>query len=199
MKDDRPHPKLRKLKRGDVREDGMVFWAYSPSCDNGEQWATKQDFHERKKAKLAYDRAHYQDNKESMLANHKKWIQKNREKVNSQQRRYCKERRRDDPSFRILGALRSRLQKALKSQSASKLDRSADLLGCSAIDLKLHIESQFTDGMTWENYGLHGWHVDHIKPCNKFNLTIDEEQKECFHYSNLQPLWAKDNLRKSDK
>jgi hypothetical protein len=52
--------------------------------------------------------------------------------------------------------------------------------------------------MSWSNHGLHGWHIDHIKPVSKFNLFNLNEQKECFHYSNLQPLWAEDNLRKSD-
>lgn len=59
------------------------------------------------------------------------------------------------------------------------------------------LEQQFTEGMTWENYGE--WHVDHIRPCVSFDLSIPEQQQECFHYTNLQPLWAKDNLQKSDK
>jgi hypothetical protein len=53
--------------------------------------------------------------------------------------------------------------------------------------------------MSWGNYGLHGWHVDHIIPCASFDLTDPEQQRQCFHYTNLQPLWAEDNLRKSDK
>lgn len=53
--------------------------------------------------------------------------------------------------------------------------------------------------MSWENYGIRGWHIDHIKPCASFDLSIIEEQKECFHYTNLQPLWWHENLAKSDK
>jgi hypothetical protein len=53
--------------------------------------------------------------------------------------------------------------------------------------------------MTWQNYGYYGWHIDHIKPCASFDLRKPSEQRKCFHYSNLQPLWAKDNLQKSDK
>ena len=51
--------------------------------------------------------------------------------------------------------------------------------------------------MTWENHTTHGWHIDHVKPCAVFDLSKPEEQKKCFHYTNLQPLWAKENLSKS--
>ena len=65
--------------------------------------------------------------------------------------------------------------------------------------LKQHLESQFKDGMSWNNHGVKGWHIDHIKPCASFDLTDPEEQKKCFHFSNLQPLWWIDNLKKKDK
>jgi hypothetical protein len=70
-----------------------------------------------------------------------------------------------------------------------------ELVGCSVEDLK----KQFRDGMSWENYGRYGWHMDHIKPCASFNLINKEEQKECFHYTNLQPLRAEKNLSKAAK
>ena len=70
------------------------------------------------------------------------------------------------------------------------------LVGCGIDFLKKHLESKFENGMTWDNYGVNGWHMDHIKPCAAFDLTLDEQQKECFHYTNIQPLWAKDNVRK---
>jgi desulfoferrodoxin (superoxide reductase-like protein) len=61
------------------------------------------------------------------------------------------------------------------------------------------LEKQFKLGMNWDNYGRSGWHIDHIKPCASFDLTKKEEQLKCFHYTNLQPLWARENLIKSDK
>ena len=61
------------------------------------------------------------------------------------------------------------------------------------------MESKFTEGMSWENQGKNGWHIDHKKPCSKFDLSKPEEQKKCFHFTNLQPLWWEDNLKKSDK
>lgn len=68
------------------------------------------------------------------------------------------------------------------------------MLGCELPYLKNYLQLKFTNGMTWENYGK--WHVDHIKPCAAFDLSKQKEQKECFHYTNLQPLWAQDNLKK---
>ena len=72
-------------------------------------------------------------------------------------------------------------------------------MGCNIDFLKKYIAKKFTKGMSWDNYGLYGWHIDHIKPCSCFDLTKPEQQKLCFHYSNLQPLWAKDNISKSNK
>ena len=80
-----------------------------------------------------------------------------------------------------------------------------DYVGCSLKDLKAHLESQFQEGMTWDNYGIHqfgkdkdGWHIDHIIPCNVFNLADPFERNACFFYMNLQPLWGIDNIVKSD-
>ncbi len=74
-----------------------------------------------------------------------------------------------------------------------------ELIGCSSKELESYLETQFTEGMTWDNYGYYGWHIDHIKPCASFDLSDPEQQKLCFHYSNLQPLWAKENIKKSNK
>lgn len=73
------------------------------------------------------------------------------------------------------------------------------LVGCSGEQLAAHLESLFVDGMTWQNYGKNGWHIDHKRPCASFDLTDPEQQKQCFHYTNLQPLWWWDNIAKSDK
>jgi hypothetical protein len=70
-------------------------------------------------------------------------------------------------------------------------------MGCSIAYAYAYLEAQFAEGMSWENYGE--WHIDHIRPCASFDLEDPVQQRECFHYTNLQPLWAKDNLSKSDK
>lgn len=69
-------------------------------------------------------------------------------------------------------------------------------LGCTPEQLKLHLEQQFQPGMTWENHGVHGWHVDHKKPLASFDLTDPAQFDQACHYTNLQPLWATDNIRK---
>jgi hypothetical protein len=74
-----------------------------------------------------------------------------------------------------------------------------NLLGCSIEEFKQYLQKQFKEGMTWSNYGQHGWVIDHIYPCCKFDLSIEEEQRECFNYKNLQPLWRKENSQKSGK
>lgn len=94
--------------------------------------------------------------------------------------------------------LRARILSALKTQFTKKTSKLRELLGCDIQILKLHLESQFKPGMSWENHAVRGWHIDHIKPCASFDLTKVEEQKKCFHYTNLQPLWWLDNLTKSD-
>lgn len=109
-------------------------------------------------------------------------------------RNYRRQRQARDPAFRTLLLLRRRLRHAVKSQGTKKSSSTLNLAGCSPQKLRYHLESQFTDGMSWDNQGK--WHIDHIRPCKSFDLTDPEQQRKCFHYTNLQPLWAIDNLRK---
>jgi len=101
------------------------------------------------------------------------------------------------PSNRIASNLRTRVGQLLKNKNKSQ--KTAELLGCSFKTFQQYLESQFKPGMSWTNYGLKGWHIDHIKPCKSFDLTKLEEQKKCFHYTNLQPLWAEENWAKGSK
>ena len=101
---------------------------------------------------------------------------------------------KSSPKYVIQKTLRSRFIQAVKKMY--KKTSCIELLGCSLEEFKLHIESQFKEGMTWNNHGIYTWHIDHIKPCASFDLSDIEQQKKCFHYSNMQPLWAIDNLKK---
>jgi len=120
-----------------------------------------------------------------------KWQKENREKRNLQQ----KNRLKIDPNFKLVRNIRKRIRSAIIGEI--KVDKTLQLIGCSVEELKIHLEKQFTKSMTWKNYGR--WHVDHIKPCTSFDLSDPKQQRKCFHYSNLQPLWARDNLMKSNK
>jgi len=110
---------------------------------------------------------------------------------------YVSEKRKIDVQFKLAGNLRARLNTALKK--GNKSGSAVRDLGCSIAYFKQHLESQFQEGMSWKNYGRSGWHIDHIIPLSSFNLTAREQLLKACHYSNMQPLWAKDNLKKSNK
>lgn len=103
-----------------------------------------------------------------------------------------------DPQYRAMYNYRRRVQAAFKLAKAGKSASLQELVGCSWATYVSHIESQFSPGMDWKDNGKI-WQVDHIKPCASFDLTKIEQQKQCFHYTNLQPLWAVDNLKKGSK
>ena len=96
---------------------------------------------------------------------------------------------------KIIRTLRIRLWKLISKNNHKNL--MMNLIGCSIEQLQKHLQLKFTKGMSWKNYGK--WHIDHIRPCCSFNLNKILEQKKCFHYKNLQPLWAEDNLKKGVK
>ena len=106
---------------------------------------------------------------------------------------YHRNRLKRDINFKLRCNLSKRIWNALKGVCKSK--NTVLLLGCSIEFLKVYIAFHFSPGMTWNNYGK--WHIDHIKPCAKFDLSKPNEQRKCFNYTNLQPLWAKDNLIKN--
>lgn len=111
-------------------------------------------------------------------------------------RRYRFNRRRKDIQYCLAERLRATMRRALSRQFVRKSRRTFDLIGCTPEELKAHLQSQFLDGMDWGN--RHLWHIDHIRPLSSFDLRDLKEQLKAFHYSNLQPLWAEDNHRKSD-
>jgi len=147
-------------------------------------WARKN-----RKKQLEY----YQKNKIKKKEKKRKYDKKNRKKLN----KYRQNKLNQDMSFKISCYIRNRINIALKRNY--KKGKTFDLLGCSISELKYHLQKQFKKGMNWNNYGFYGWHIDHIKPCCSFDLSKAREQHKCFHYSNLQPLWAKDNHKKRIK
>lgn len=149
---------------------------------------------------------YFENNRERIKEYHRKYYQKNKKLFSQKQKEYDKthkeERNRRQQNklktninYKIAHYLRTRLNKVLKGERKS--ESILKLLGCSLDAFKSHLESNFTQGMSFENYGK--WHIDHIKPCASFDLSVNDEQSKCFHYTNLQPLWAKDNLEKYTK
>lgn len=110
---------------------------------------------------------------------------------------YKARRRANDVQFKLAGSLRSRLRSALKNNQ--KVGSAVRDLGCPIGELKTYIEKQFQLGMSWNNWSHTGWHIDHIIPLSKFDLTDREQFLAACHFTNLRPLWAKDNYAKSNK
>jgi len=155
---------------------------------------------ENKKKQKEYDRQRWQDpeHKEAQRQARQKLLQDDEVKENRQKyrREYVRAKRLNDPSFKIRLYMSSRINMSLKCK-VKKSAATMELVGCSKEEFKKHIEKQFDTGMSWNNHGM--WHIDHIVPCASFDLTDPEQQRLCFHYTNLQPLWAKDNLSKGGK
>lgn len=124
------------------------------------------------------------------------WQKRNPEKVKQYRKGYKKRRSARDPGYRVHQNLQRRIQGVLKGDR--KADSSVDLIGCTPDQLRAHLEAQFEPGMTWDNYGVFGWHVDHIVSCWRFDRSDPDWQRKCFHYTNLQPLWREDNMTKRD-
>ncbi len=104
--------------------------------------------------------------------------------------------RASDPHYRFAKALRLRVWKVCKRSDVSKSAHTFSLTGCTEGELREHIQGQFGRDMQWSNYGS-TWEVDHIVPCNSFDLSNPDEQRRCFHWSNLRPLAVSENRRKS--
>jgi hypothetical protein len=159
---------------------------------------------------ISYDKKYYQEHKEEIKQRIKEYSLLNSVKISIYQHNYgiinrtelseksskrYNERLKTDINFKLRHYLAKRLYTVL--QGIDKSESTIRLLGCSVDFLKQHLESKFVEGMSWSNYGK--WHIDHIRPCCSFDLSKPEEQRKCFNWNNLQPLWAKDNLIKNGK
>ena len=149
-------------------------------------------YKKNKELVLKRSKQYYENNKEKRINYQKIWKIKNRDLITKRERK----KRQTNPTYKLLNNLRRRILLALKGNKKST--NTLILLGVPNLEfLWNHLESTFKPGMTRENHGL--WHIDHIRPCSSFDLSKSEEQVKCFHYTNLQALWAHENLSKSNK
>ncbi len=163
----------------------------------------KDKVKEYKKTSYIRNKEHYKeyyknrwiDNKQELQA-YKKAYSKT-EQGRDAIRKYRNKFKESNPLFSMQQSIRNRVRVSLKLKNMSKKYSMDEYLGCTLSQLKYHLESLFQPGMTWDNYGLCGWHIDHIIPLA--SASSEEELYKLCHYTNLQPLWAKDNLSKSDK
>ena len=126
------------------------------------------------------------------------------EKSRERSRLYSKKMHRESPRgsvYRLKKIIRSRIYNSIKRSTGERpriKKRTVEMLGCTIDAMKQHLQNQFKDGMTWDNHGTH-WHVDHIVPLSQFDFTNPIQSALATHYTNLQPMWANENLSKSDK
>tara|TARA_R100000995_G_scaffold81249_2_gene53903 strand:+ start:496 stop:1281 length:786 start_codon:yes stop_codon:yes gene_type:complete len=159
---------------------GKVFYnkkSYCKPCAHNTWRVPKQKTTLYKKQKSGWD---------------KNYREKHKEKLNKK----INERYHNNPEHKLRVSLRNSLGRLLRKSRVKKSESAIKLVGVDIPVLKKHIESLWEEGMTWDNWSRTGWHIDHIIPLSSFDLSKIEEQRIAFHYTNLQPLWAKDNLSK---
>ncbi len=184
------------------KKDGKALWC--KDCRNkadksrharnrdAENLLSKLRYVKNKDTILEKQKNYYEENKEDKKAYQRKYRASNKEKIN----KHNIQRRESDVQHKLRTSLRSRLNIALRGNQKS--GSSVGDLGCSILELKNYLESKFTKGMSWDNHGTSGWHIDHILPLSSFDLENREQLLKACHYTNLQPLWWYENLRKSD-
>ncbi len=155
--------------------------------------AYSKEYHEKHRERMvACCREYYKNHKKEVVMQNKKYRENHRAEVAEWQKK-----RMSTPEGKIIATLRTRLRNALKGKL--KAMPTLKLLECSIKHFRSHIKKQFKPGMNWDNHTKDGWHLDHIRPINSFDLLDPEQQKACFHYTNFQPLWWWENLTKHKK
>ena len=160
----------------------------------------KKEYREKNKEKIKKAGKEYRQRPENKIRAkeyRKVYYENNKERIARLQKELIAKYRKTNIQYKLKDRLRSRLHHALKGNI--KNGSAVRDLGCTLEELKIHLENQFEEGMTWDNWKKDGWHIDHIKPLNSFDLTDPIQVKEACHYTNLQPLWWRENLEKSNK
>ena len=123
---------------------------------------------------------------------------RNRKRINEYKRRY-RAKEKQNIQWVLTVKMAKKLSDAIRHQKKFRFLKAKEVIGCSFSEFKKHLESKFKEGMSWDNYGYRGWVIDHILPYKHFDLTDPKQRKKCFHYTNIQPLWNKENLAKGYK
>lgn len=198
----------RGRKDWNRKVDGLVYGPFISQRQAQEQGV--KHFYNGEACKKGHVAAKYANGSgcvQCAIERAKGWKGENRDKVlagakvySATKRNTAKEAaaREADPARRAVGRIRCLLKNTIVKYGGKKAAKTETLLGCTVVEAREYLESLFLPGMTWDNHGQ--WHIDHIRPCASFSDMTDlEQQKECCHYTNLQPLWAEDNIAKSDK
>jgi hypothetical protein len=182
-----------------LKENGVVFGLPGRRNIGGKKVADKR-WREKNKERVGdYVKTWYEQNKEHRKEYLKEYREKNLDKIRKTKRNYERNRKANDPAYKLISNFRTAIYQVLKENNVEKNKHYFDILQYTPEELISHLEKQFTDSMTWENYGE--WHVDHKTPISSFNFeSIDDDSfMECWSLENLQPMWGKENIVKGSK
>lgn len=152
----------------------------------------KQRYESDKKIILDKIKIYHNKNKEIIREYTKNWFQENKEHINE----YNRNKYKNDPIFKLKLILRNTIKNQLKLKDGFKPDKTLNILGCPLEEFRNYIGKQFYPEMNWGNHGI-VWEIDHIKECFRFDLSKEEEVRECFHYTNMRPLFSTTEIAQS--
>lgn len=199
MSDPSPVERKANHRRGDVHPvTGLVYW---DTWYGKERWRNAETVTRWKqnlmRAVVKWQKADIPRHRAAQKRNRIKHGRKKNAECREYRMFWKRDKRANDPLFKLRDLASSRIYLALKRKQVVKCKRTVAMLGCSITFLRAHIESQFRAGMTWKTQGYYGWHIDHRIPLSSAR-TIEQLEK-LFHYTNLQPLWWHENFAKGNK
>ena len=182
-----------------LKENGVVMGPSGRRFLGGKKASDKRTYQKHKEKKSEYHKNWSEKNREHLIEYHKKWRTDNIDKWRKTKRVYEKNRKASDPLYKLISNFRTAIYQVLKESNVEKNRHYFDILQYTPEELIIHLESQFKDTMSWDNYGE--WHVDHKLPITSFNIEEmgDKEFMKCWALENLQPMWGEENIRKSNK
>jgi hypothetical protein len=182
-----------------LKENGVKVGSSGRRFIGGKKLADKKYREKNKDTLSEYHKKWSENKKEHLIKYHKEWREKNIDKHRENKRNYERTRKANDPIYKLINNFRTAIYQVLKENQVQKNGHYFETLKYSPENLIEHLENKFKDNMTWDNYGK--WHVDHIKPISSFQIAEigDKEFMSCWSLENLQPLWGKENIRKSNK
>jgi hypothetical protein len=181
-----------------LKENGVTVGPSGRKFKGGKSESDKRYYLKNREKRLQYFSDWQKNNRDYLNDYHQKWRDENIEKHRKYKRDYERNRKATDPLYKLISNFRTAIYQVLKESNVDKNEHYFDILPYSQEELIQHLENQFTDDLTWDNYGE--WHVDHIIPISSFNIREmgDEEFIKCWSLENLQPLWGEENIRKSN-
>jgi hypothetical protein len=182
-----------------LKENGVNVGVSGRKFKGGKSESDKRYYKKNRDKRLKYFSDWQKENRDRLYEYHKEWREKNIEGYRKHKREYQKTRKANDPIYKLISNFRTAIYQVLKENNVEKNGHYFEILKYSPDELISHLEKQFKDDMSWDNYGK--WHVDHIKPISSFDINEigDNEFMECWKLDNLRPLWGEENIRKSNK